>query len=816
MLDTKDFTFFESQSNFDFKGFFLKIIGYWKWFVLSFIITFLIAYNVNIRKEKIYGMESSIVVKDENNPFFTANTSLVFNWGGVSDKVQTVITTLKSRSHNELVVDNLEYYINYEVKGKYYFEDVYGSVPFYVKIDKNKGQLLNTPIKIKFLSSNQYELSVDFAEYPSGKLIHYIDNSQSDLGTLNDVFVKKYKINEEVNLPFLTLNLHLNPDAINFKGKEFYLRFSDFNGTVAKYKEIDVSADTKAASVITLQLQGANKYRLVKYLNTTVSMLKKIQLDGKNQFATNTINFIDSTLLQMEGQIKEAENELKDFRRGKNVFQLEAGGEKLTDKVSEFDITKDELERKSKYLNLLNTYLLKNNDFSKLPAPSVAGIDDPNILINVSKLIQLSTQRAELGYSVKSNKMFTEFDSEMEALKKVLLQNIISAKASLNVDLSIVNRNISVLEGEISKLPEQQQDLVKITRKYDLKDNLYSTFLQKRSEAEIVKAANISDIDFIDPAKDVGGGLRGPKTSINYILAFLIGFLVPFLIVFLITLLDNNINTTDDIQKLTKIPLIGVIGKRNTLNNLSVFEKPKSPLAESFRAIRSSLQFMYKKQKVEGSKILMLTSSVSGEGKTFCSINLATVFALSEKKTVIVGLDLRKPRIFGDFNIDNITGVVNYLIGQKTLEEVTQSTHIPYLDLITSGPIPPNPAELLMGGAMDDLIEELKLKYDYIILDTPPVGLVADALELAKYADATIYVTRQGFTKKGMLAVVNEKHKRGELSNISVLLNGFQNKSKYGYGYGYGYGAYGESYHDEAIEEKGRKKILNKFRNKNS
>ena len=255
MLDTKDFAFFESQSNFDFKGFFLKILSNWKWFVISFIVTISIAYNVNIRKEKVYGMESSIVVKDENNPFFTANTSLVFNWGGVSDKVQTVITTLKSRSHNELVVENLEYYINYEVKGKYYFEDVYGKVPFYVKIDKNKGQLLNTPIKIKFLSSNQFEVSVDFTEYPSNTLIHYVDNSNNDFGPITEIFTKKFNINEDVNLPFLNLKLHLNPDAIDLENKEYYIRFNDFNSTVSKYKDLDVSADVKAASVITLRLQ---------------------------------------------------------------------------------------------------------------------------------------------------------------------------------------------------------------------------------------------------------------------------------------------------------------------------------------------------------------------------------------------------------------------------------------------------------------------------------------------------------------------------------------------------------------------------------
>jgi capsular exopolysaccharide synthesis family protein len=410
--------------------------------------------------------------------------------------------------------------------------------------------------------------------------------------------------------------------------------------------------------------------------------------------------------------------------------------------------------------------------------------------------------------------MFSEFDVEMNAVKKVLLENISNVKSALKIDTSILSKRMNMAENVVSNLPEQQQDLLKITRKYNLKDNIYSTFLQKRSEAEIVKAANISDIEFIDPAKDVGGGFLGPKTNINYVLAFLVGIMIPLLVIFVITLLDNSINSTEDIEKFTKIPIIGVVGKKNTVNNLSVYEKPKAPLAESFRAIRSSLQFMYKKQKVEGAKILMLTSSVSGEGKTFCSINLATVFALSEKKTIIVGLDLRKPRIFGDFKIDNLTGVVNYLIGQKTVEEVTQSTHIPYLDIITSGPIPPNPSELLLGDSMEELIESLKLKYDYIILDTPPVGLVADALELSKFCDATLYIVRQGFTKKAMLSVVNEKHKRGELKNVSIVFNGFQNKVKYGYGssYGYGYGGYGEFYHDNELEDKKKNTIANIFK----
>ncbi|MCU0351807.1 MAG: sugar transporter, partial [Flavobacterium sp.] len=258
MLDVKDFNLGESQSSFDFKNFLLKILKSWYWFVLCLIITFLYAYNVNIRKEKIYGMQSSIVIKDESNPLFTSNTSLVFNWGGVSDKVQTIITTLKSRSHNEVVVDQLEYYVQYLKKGKYFFEDVYGAVPFSFQLNKNKGQLAGIPIKITFVSEKEYEVEVDFENIPSATLFHYSDLSSSQFTTGNQLFKKKLQISQPVNLPFLNGAIHLNEDAFNYVGQEFYLRFDDFNGTVGRYRSLDVTADIKAQSVVVLQLQGTN------------------------------------------------------------------------------------------------------------------------------------------------------------------------------------------------------------------------------------------------------------------------------------------------------------------------------------------------------------------------------------------------------------------------------------------------------------------------------------------------------------------------------------------------------------------------------
>jgi len=610
MLDTKDFSFFEAQNNFDFKAFFTKILGHWNWFLISLIIAFTIAYQVNVRKQKIYGVSTTIAYKEENNPFFTANTSLVFNWGGTSDQVQTLMTTIKSRSHNEIVVKELNYFIEYLRQGKYNIEDAYGEVPFYVNINKNLPQLSNQLINIKFVSANEYEISINF-EDSNVPLLNYATETPSNTNVQVGEFKKRYKIGEQVSLPFLHWKLELTDNPGYYIGSTHMVRFADFNGVVNTYKEIEIATDAKGGAILEINLQGTNKARMVDYLNGTIRVLMNRQLQAKNQFATNTIAFIDSTLVAMESQLKDTENELKDFSRDKNIYEVEMGGEKFTTQVSELDVERDLINRKLAYYNTLKNYLVNSVDYSKLPAPSVAGIDDPNIVSNVSKLTTLSAERSEMSYAVKNDKKFKDFDAQMDALKRVLLENISSAKAAIQYDLAAINKKISLAEGTIRKLPEQQQALVKINRKYDLNKSVYNSFLEKRSEADIVRAANLSDIQFIDPAKDTGGGLLGPKTNVNYVLALFLGLLIPLAMVFGVTIIDNTIKNTDDITKMTKIPILGVVGKKNTRNNLAVFEKPKSALAEGFRAVRSSLQFLYKKQQA-GPKTLSVTFSISG------------------------------------------------------------------------------------------------------------------------------------------------------------------------------------------------------------
>ncbi|WP_396166520.1 polysaccharide biosynthesis tyrosine autokinase [Flavobacterium sp.] len=813
MLDIKDFSFFENQNSFDFKGFLIKIGGYWKWFVFGLVFCLIVAHQINIRKQKIYSLETTIAIKEQDNPLFTSNTSLVFNWGGSSDQVQNIATTIKSRSHNEIVVDKLQFYVEYLQQKKYFIEDVYGNTPFSVAIDKSKNQLFDVPVTIKFLSKTEYEITIN-ANSNSLAVINYLENSKNAVSVVDSKIVKRFKVGQQVNLPFLNWVLNIKGNPGDYVGSEYMVSFSSFDEVVSKYKNIKITIDEKAPSIMKLSLDGANKARIVDYLNETVKTLIKKQLDNKNLFAENTIKYIDTTLQIMEGDLKKANIDLKEFSKNKNISQIENGGEIFQNQIQDLDKTNNEVTRKLNYYTTLNNYLKKSTDFSKLPAPSVAGIEDPNIVFNVTKLVELSVRRSEMVYSVKSEVMFNNIDNEIASVKRVLLENINSAKAAIQLDASQVKSKISQVEGQIMTLPEEKQEYIKIMRKYDLSNGIYETYLAKRSEAQIVKAANLSDIQFIDPAKDIGEGLIGPRTSVNYVLAIFVGLFGPLVIIFLLFFINNSIQNTEDVSRLTNLPLLGVIGVKNTESNLAVFEKPKSALSESFRAIRSSLQFLYKKQSVTGTKTLMLTSSVSGEGKTFCCINIATVFALSEKKTVIVGLDLRKPKIFDDFNLDNKVGIVDYLIGSKTLAEVTQSSVIPYLDVITSGPIPPNPSELIMGESMKEFMAELKKKYDYIILDTPPVGLVTDAVELSMFADVTLYIMRQNFTKKEMVTLLNNRVKREELVNVSIVLNGFENKAKYGYGhaYGYGYGAYANGYHEEEESQNSLKKLFQKIK----
>jgi capsular exopolysaccharide synthesis family protein len=791
---SEEFDISEVYSTFDFKGFLFKLLRFWPLFLVSLGIAFGIARFINVRKLPVFLMDNLVSIKDDQNPFFTSNTSLTFNWGGTTDKVNTSVITLGSRTHNEEVVERLQYYVNYQRDGEYQLVDAYKQTPFFVAVDTSYAQILNKQFTVVFKDSVTFTLSAEFNTGTRSLQNYHTKEKSSKYFEAQD-FSQDFRFGDKVRLPFFSGIFVPNTDLAVSPGATYYFSFRDFDGVVGIYNGISVMPLSKGSSVIRLRLVGENKARLVDYLNTSVRVLSDNMLERKNLFATKTIRFIDSSLSKKSVELVTAEKELNTFKNRNAIFDLEAEGLEINEKLNALDIRKESLDQELNYYNVLETYLVGRSDYRNVPAPSVAGISESSITVSVSKIVTLAEERNKLQYSYKEGApIFADIDRQINAVKAVLLENINNSKRAKRQEQVSIGSDIARYENEIRKLPKEQQELLKIERRYNLSQGTYDLFLAKRSEAGLVKAANVSDVLVIDPAKDIGGGQVGPNTRLNNVMAAMLGFAIPFLFVFLLVFFDTKVHTIKDIKRLSKIPILGVVGKSLVDGNLVVLDKSKSSIAEAFRTIRASLQFIYKKQGIEGTKTVLVTSSVSGEGKTFCSINLASVFALSEKKTILVGLDLRKPKIFGNFNLDNDVGVVNYLIQDRDLKEIIQKTKLEHLDVISSGPIPPNPSELLMSERMELLIEKLKEQYDYIILDSPPLGLVSDSMELIKFADATIYMVRQNYTKRGMFTVINEKYKRGEVTNVSYVLNFFEDKAKYGYGYGYGYG---HGYYDD-------------------
>jgi capsular exopolysaccharide synthesis family protein len=784
------------------KDYIYRILSNWRWFLASVLIAFGIAHYVNISTQKQYALTTTIMVDERQNPLFSSGTNISFNWGGVSDAVESIRKALTSRSHNEKVVRELQFYIEYLKEGRFRMEDVYGNTPFIIKLQPNHDQLLNTLIKIEFVSEDKFELSVEFEEDSNYRLINYRDEKQKRFEGPLEKFSRTFEFGEYINLPFLKAEAVKSEFVEDVIGQVFYIRLNSLNAVTSQYRNVRANG-LPGTSLVQLVLTGTNKNRIVSYLNKTVEVLAIDKLQDKTNYARNTRAFIDAQFRNTSDSLRLLEDNIGDFKQKNSIYNLSAEGSEIFSQTTSLDKQQLEIKERIQYFDSLETYINTHSDYSKIPAPAIINIEDGSISSMVGKLTGLSMDREKLASEVTANHPSLKFISqEIETTKSVLLENITSLKEVLYLSLESSQKRLNSYNYELTKLPNKEQVLINYQRKYDLTESNYIFLMQKRYEADITIAASVSDISALDPAKDTGQGPILPRKPFNYMVALLLGTIVPLFFIIAKEILDTHVHSSDDIERMTPIPILGVVGKKTTTSNLTVFQKPRSAVAESFRALRSNVHFLFDRKIKEKCKTIIVTSSVSGEGKTFVSINIATVFALGGKKTILVGLDLRKPKMYIDFEIENEIGVVNYLIGEEEQSRIIQKTSVPNLDIIPSGPVPPNPSELLLGTATDELINNLKKEYDYIIIDTPPIGIVSDAVELLKFTDSVMYVVRQKYTQKGMLKLINEKFDKGEVTNISIVLNDFSVKSKYGYEYGYGYGydgygKYARGYHDE-------------------
>ncbi len=802
-----------------------QILKYWKIY-LFFILLFLwLAYEYNKRQQNIYELDTLISVKDEQNPFFTTNMSLVFNWGGPSDKVNTIITTFKSRKHNEKVLRDLKLYIKYFTEGKYFDIDIFGKAPFEVVPKETEYQAIGIPIKIKFLSDNEFELSyAPEKDIDKIKFFNYSTETSKkesyDPEILN--FSKVFKTGEEINTPLFKGKILRIPENHLNVGKDYYFKFLNFHSLVDSYRKLYVDNFKDNTSMIILKKKGKNPLKIQDYLNTSVRILQEKLLRDKNSFATNTIRFIDSTLTLLKKDLRQSGLRLQEFQKNKKEFALDNPSENLYVQLLSLDKEKSMLETQRLYYKSLLDYL-KNNNFSRIPSPSIAGITDPLIIENTKKLTELSIQREEMKKIMTPGSVaLREIDTEIENIKQVLWGSTQSALNNLQKQLLYVQQKINRLEAKLNKLPSEIKQFIDLKREYEIKDQIYSYLLQKRNEVNIVKASNQSNLKILDEAKYTGQKPIAPKRKINYLIGLMLALFLPTLFLLIKILNDDTIKDEVDVKRLTPVNILGIIFHYTSDKIMPVIEESVgSRLREAFSILRTNIRLMLPPQQNKA-KTILITSTVSGEGKTFIASNLAAINALSKQKTLLLEFDIRKPKAYQHFNLDRtLPGITDFIENKNlSIDDVIRPTGIDNLDIILAGSkastVTKEIAGILEDERIEELINTLKEKYDYIFIDTAPIGLVPDTLILNQYADMMLYVVREGFTKRSYLNVLNEYLKNKILKNVGIVYNDYKIDlvKKYVYQSKYTYAYTKDGYNIYAVRPQNiRKKLKYKIKN---
>lgn len=566
---------------------------------------------------------------------------------------------------------------------------------------------------------------------------------------------------------------------------------------LAKYyrSKLQIETADKEGTIITLRAEGPVGEREVDFLNTLSSTYINSGLERKQEIAENTFIFIDEQIEIILDSLTRAEDQLLTFRLSNNVINLSREGEMAYEKLKRFHGQKTELKLKENYYNYLQTYVEERNDPKTLISPTLADSHDQVLTAAVQKLQELYESREDLDFSVREDNPGLESINRRISSARLRILEIIEGLIYNNVLISDqINTEEQAVLDQLKALPLNEQQLLNIKRKYDLYNQFYTYLLQKRAEAGIQKASTISNIRSIDMARYDQIVQVGSDKMMIVLIALLLGLLLPAVIFFLQDLLDTRIREREDITNNTSIPIIGIIGHAPNPVDLPVKDAPNSAFTESLRRIRTNLQFILREPE---QKVIMVTSSMSGEGKTFTAANLATIFAMNNKKVLLIGCDLRRPSLHKLFNVKNTVGLSSVIIGEKTFEECICDTTVQNLTLLPSGPIPPNPAELLETEEMKHLFKRLIKEYDYLILDTPPVALVSDSLSIAEYADMTLYVVRQNYSQKDVIYIANQMDREARLPKMALLINDIKPSRSLGYNYYYGYNrGYNYGYYD--------------------
>ena len=781
-------------SFFDFAALYRTIILNWYWFVLSLIIFGGIGAIYLRYTTPLYQSTAKLLIKDDDNGSSRRGSSLqnITNLGTISNSagIDNEMEILSSHSIAEDAIRDLKLYVNYTTEGKVKDVITYRDQPLIVDIDAAHLDRLNRPISLNITKNGS----------------SFVVNGTYSVPTDEENSEGPFSINKKFTSLPATIPTRAGIITINSNnGRTLHegqvLKVSILSPKMASDKyvgELKIGQSGKGTSILQLQLTDEVPQRSLDYLKQLAIVYNRQANEDKNAVAHQTEKFINSRLEKINAELGKTEGELQNYKQKNGMVELKMNA---SNSVSNQNTSEQKLAEMETQIELFNTIAREVESSSRnltQVIPSNVGLDDESSTSLINKYNELVLERNRLLRSASESSPVVEpLTDQIRDLNVNIRRAIAAARKNLQIQRDAILAQVTKYTDQVEETPQQERMLTQIGRQQEVKSGLYLMLLQKREENSISLAATADKGRLIDDPQL--NGKVSPNSTYIMLIALVIGLVIPVFIILIIQFFRYKIEGHDDVARLTKLPIIADIAiASNSAKgkaDIVVHENQNNQMEEIFRSLRTNLQFMLH----EGEKVVLFTSSTSGEGKTFTAANLSVSFGLLGKKVILVGLDIRRPRLAEQFGInDHKHGITNLLVKDNPNREDVEAQILPSgvnknLDLLMAGPVPPNPAELIARNSLDTIIEILKEKYDYIMIDTAPVGLVTDTLQIARVTNVSVYMCRADYTPKASFAMINSLAKEEKLPNMAMVLNGVDmSKRKYSYYYGYGkYGKYG-------------------------
>lgn len=783
----------ERQSAFDFAVLYRTIILNWYWFILSLVICGgLGAIYLRYATPKYQSTAKLLIKDDDSNSKRGQSLQNMTNLGIISNSagIDNEMEILTSHSIAEDAIRDLKLYVDYSTKGRIKDIILYRDQPLNVDIDRAHLEKLNQPVDLTitrngttYIVSGTYSVPTD-------------ENESEGPFSLNRKFTS---LPATIATRAGIITISSNNGHSLHDGQTLKVEVLSPKMASNKYVgELQVAQTSKTTSIAQLQLTDEVPQRSLDYLKQLAIVYNRQANEDKNIVALRTEKFINSRLQKINAELGKTEGQLQNYKQQNGMVELKLNAGNAVTNQNESELKLADIQTQIELFSTIAQEVESSSRNLSQVIPSNVGLDDQSSTSLINKYNELVLERNRLLRSASENSPVVEpLTAQIRELNGNIRRAISTARQNLQIQRDALAAQVSKFNEQVAETPQQERMLTQIGRQQEVKSGLYLMLLQKREENSISLAATADKGKLIDDPQLVGK--ISPKSAIIMLIALLLGLAIPALVIFLLQLFRYKIEGHEDVARLTKLPIIADVAiASNTAKgkaDIVVHENQNNQMEEIFRSLRTNLQFMLH----EGQKVVLFTSSTSGEGKTFTAANLSVSFGLLGKKVILVGLDIRRPRLAELFVInDHRHGITNLLVKDAPTAADVQEQILPSgvnknLDLLMAGPIPPNPAELIARNSLEAIIKALKDKYDYIMIDTAPVGLVTDTLQIARVADASIYMCRADYTPKSNFELINALANEKKLPNMAMVLNGIDmSKKKYGYYYGYGrYGKYG-------------------------